>query len=152
MGGSRSLHIGSFWKRRFKFWKMEYTNAADNAGIIQDDCDFDGKEGGGGIIGEARCECQKKKWHRISVIHWDINEGEVYSCDCDLVEMRIVKKLENCSISFCFPVYFLEYARTLWVVICRLWSDNPPYCCLSWWWWWSWKCWQRWSKWWFRIW
>ena len=26
---------------------MEYTNAADNAGIIQDDCDFDGKEGGG---------------------------------------------------------------------------------------------------------
>ena len=48
----------------------------------------------------------------------------MYSCDCDLVEMRIVKKLENCSISFCFPVHFLEYARTLRVVICRLWYDH----------------------------
>ena len=90
---------------------MDYTNAADKIGIIQDDCDFDGKEGGEGSQEKRVVSAKNKEMvlHFMNLLFIEIsidNEGEVYSCDCDLVEMRIVKKLENYSISFCSPVHF----------------------------------------------
>ena len=62
---------------------------------------------GVGIIEEASCKCKKITLQFINRTFIDIsidNEGELDSCDCDLVEMRIGKKLEKYSISFWFPV------------------------------------------------